>query len=934
MTAHILATSLQSAIDAARADDPTRPVTVLCGPHARNDVVIALAQTGPHVGVTVATVEGFVRQAARSLSPRSPLPRRRIMTEVTRILPDEDSAFRDHEIHTETVTRSSLSDIVGRLLRLSPQARAHAGGAQLPREAARIAELVAQRTRDDYYTRAEAYAIAAAASAQSSHTAFISAGVIPADPQEQALIEALCPTVVATTVNPEPQPEMMTYMDPSEEIEAVFSDVAARARADDTLAAGDVAVVTPSADYLPELVRLSRSAVFPARVPAVSRWAQYPAIRTVLRLVSLDSDSTPRRALAELLESGYVANAPSAYEFNRFTRDRDIPIDSGEDWNIALTSDEDSSVLQWRNALWAGLQTVWSATTWTDLAARLRSLLLQTLRIDELPTAGLILDTVDSLASFDGELGAPTQAMVVEVLTDLWSTPRAAESQGEMIVGTLDDIVGKQLRHLYIVGASDAALPGSFTPDPAITAKQSGVDATWYNEHTRSLWEAALRSATTVQISFSRSSLDGALTGQPSGWVLQYLPSTPADYPRFERSTLVPLTEQGLKRIANGVTRPRTRFGQVAAARRGGERTELNGFVSTPLSEDWFDNPVSASALELYTEDPQEFFFHYLLRSKRLEDPAPAAQVSPVERGTVYHRIFEDWTPQVRLGDNIGTVPDEDEARAVLDRIVKTHLGTRDERYSATTWESFTQDVRGNVARWFEREMADIADGWIAVGAETSFGTSAPPVRVPITPRVGRHREVLLRGAIDRIDVRIDDEGGVHLRVTDYKSGTGKKYAEKLDISPVGGPKDHEADKGGYAIQLAIYGAAAQASVGNGAHSTHAPLAQLPAIISRFCSPGAPVTVTSRYWMFRDSDNPEVELRNDDATSTALRDFLTSTYTEIVSGHFPPTYEKKNFFYGFSDSLVLRGPTRSNQTARAIAYGGAHALDSYLEEDN
>ncbi|WP_048402897.1 hypothetical protein [Corynebacterium pilosum] len=68
MTVHTPALSLQAAIAQARADDASLPVTVLCGPHARNDVVIALAETGPYVDVNVVTLDGTsVRPPARWL---------------------------------------------------------------------------------------------------------------------------------------------------------------------------------------------------------------------------------------------------------------------------------------------------------------------------------------------------------------------------------------------------------------------------------------------------------------------------------------------------------------------------------------------------------------------------------------------------------------------------------------------------------------------------------------------------------------------------------------------------------------------------------------------------------------------------------------------------------------------------------------------------
>ncbi|WP_048402894.1 hypothetical protein [Corynebacterium pilosum] len=86
--------------------------------------------------------------------------------------------------------------------------------------------------------------------------------------------------------------------------------------------------------------------------------------------------------------------------------------------------------------------------------------------------------------------------------------------------------------------------------------------------------------------------------------------------------------------------------------------------------------------------------------------------------------------------------------------------------------------------------------------------------------------------------------------------------------------------------------------------------------------------------MFRDNENPEVSIRNDDATTEELRNFLQKTYTSIVQGHFPPTFAKEKYLFGFEDTTLLRGPHGTNTTALAVAHSGADQLDSDIQEDN
>ncbi|MCQ4624330.1 PD-(D/E)XK nuclease family protein [Corynebacterium sp. CCUG 69979] len=815
------------------------------------------------------TMDGFLRNAARALTPRTALPKGRILREVSRVLLDEDTAFKEKSLHTESATRSSLSNIVARLLALPPESRRLASSG-LPGESARIAECVAQRIAAEHFTVAENHDEAVR---QNTDVKVIAVGNVARTPQEERLLERIDATYVDPAVANSDKVPVTAYRDPCEEIADVVSLIRENKSADPNTR---VAVATCDPGYVPELATTLTAAGIGITAPSHKALKDDPYVRAILQVLALDARRFPRRDVSELLGTAWLEGLPSQYSYDRLTRGRR----------------EEEETAQWAKDFQEQLQRVWASQTWEETSQALKALLGTTT-----PAVDAV---IDDLATLDNHLPPPTQEMVYDLVNDAFSGLQRFEPTGDVVIGDLSDIVGMQLDHLYIVGATDTNLPGTFTEDPAIKAAQSGVDSVWLNKRMTTLWEAALRSADNVAISYPRSSVMGDISGEPSSWILEQQPAR-----RFDSGTLVPPTDKHLAVLKAAVDTEETPFTRVRGYRETGQRNAYNGFIHSPIGQRYLRNPLSPTSMEKFSDEPQQFFVEKVLQRSLLDDKPPATSVDSAERGTIFHEIFEEWALENRLGPNLGADMNEEKWRASMAAIVDKHVGDARE-YSPMVWQAFASEVRSQTKAWLEREIQDSQDGWIAVGAEVNFGDAAP-----FKIDLGNGATIFVHGSIDRVDVRGDE-----VRVTDYKSGKSKTYIDKLKANQfIGGPRDHVEGKGGYVLQLAVYGEVVH-GVLEGQRDA-AP--ELAAVLDRFLEPGEGATVNSRYWMFRDEAQQEVDVAVNEEARKVLREYLREAHRAITAGEFPPTYSKKNHMFGYSSYAVAFGPNRNNAVALAVA---------------
>jgi ATP-dependent helicase/nuclease subunit B len=138
------------------------------------------------------------------------------------------------------------------------------------------------------------------------------------------------------------------------------------------------------------------------------------------------------------------------------------------------------------------------------------------------------------------------------------------------------------------------------------------------------------------------------------------------------------------------------------------------------------------------------------------------------------------------------------------------------------------------------------AAGTVAVATEQRFGFGGRP---PLTVTLAPGREVLFRGAIDRVD-----KGSAGLVVIDYKTGGSRRYSSISAENPIGG---------GRYLQLPIYALAARAMAGE----------DLP--------------VRVRYWFVTREAGAPREYMFDEDVDRRLLDGLGVIADGIESGVFP-----------------------------------------------
>ena len=230
-------------------------------------------------------------------------------------------------------------------------------------------------------------------------------------------------------------------------------------------------------------------------------------------------------------------------------------------------------------------------------------------------------------------------------------------------------------------------------------------------------------------------------------------------------------------------------------ARNSSVLTEWDGKV--PADFDRISNiagparPISPSALETWANCPYRYFLSRVLGLSALPDTDDDEQISALEKGSLVHKILEEF---VKRGQQT-----EDELLELAEREFNEA-----ERRGVTghylLWEMTKAEIRDGLkaflvaeAKWFEGQTPEQS------AAEVAFDA--------VSVSVDGLGEVWFRGMIDRLDV-VDGE----VRVRDFKTGRPDAYFD--------GNRGRQAERtiaNGKALQLPVYVAAAQAKYPAGA---------------------------------------------------------------------------------------------------------------------
>lgn len=212
------------------------------------------------------------------------------------------------------------------------------------------------------------------------------------------------------------------------------------------------------------------------------------------------------------------------------------------------------------------------------------------------------------------------------------------------------------------------------------------------------------------------------------------------------------------------------------------------------------DRQLSPSALETYASCPQRFFLGNFLRLSKIKEPESVITISPLDKGTLIHRILERF-----LGEDPPAgekVFGEGEPARLAGIAAEEFAACEDKGLTGygLTWTYVKEEILEDLQRWLGEERDDELSAAMPEGDyETRFGhpwrrgedegrlSSDEQLEIPID---GDGVPLHLGGRIDRLSWNPDR---TTFRVIDYK--TGGTYKD---------PGDGRL-KGGQALQLPIY---------------------------------------------------------------------------------------------------------------------------------
>ncbi|MEJ7784254.1 MAG: PD-(D/E)XK nuclease family protein [Solirubrobacteraceae bacterium] len=239
------------------------------------------------------------------------------------------------------------------------------------------------------------------------------------------------------------------------------------------------------------------------------------------------------------------------------------------------------------------------------------------------------------------------------------------------------------------------------------------------------------------------------------------------------------------------------------SARLGPHDGVLSSDAVELLSEHYvFGRPLSPSSLETYAACPQRFFLGKILGLKAIEEPAEVLRINPMDRGTVFHAIVEQFMRNV--AERNPTAADWPALAAIadveLDRAQQQGLTGH-----PVLWAGDRRSIREDVERWLEHELDDEegrplvqADYEVRFGPSYHEGVDGPLTSdTPLTITLADGETLQIAGRIDRVQWRATPAS---FRVIDYKTGAARGKPNALD--------------GGMALQLPLYLLAAAAALG------------------------------------------------------------------------------------------------------------------------
>jgi len=409
-----------------------------------------------------------------------------------------------------------------------------------------------------------------------------------------------------------------------------------------------------------------------------------------------------------------------------------------------------------------------------------------------------------------------------------------------VFVGPVSMAVGMELDLAVVCGMAEGAFPARRSDDTLLPDRERRVVGNDLpargdrsgDDHRALL--AVLAAADETLLLCPRGDLRRAADRSPSRWLLDYA-GEPEVVPSFVaglRRTAFPAHTQEydtrclldwhdsknrdtsrwneLDQIPGVRLRPELRRGiEMRRARMSSKLTRFDGNLSagqlrgaTLARPDIDGTTVSASRLELWARCPHAYFMRYVLKVDPVDDADDDYRITPLERGSLVHRILELWLSEA-IADDAVPEPRQHWPERLQARLLELAAQECD-KFAARGlvgrqlyWQHDRRQIAEDLVRFleFDDEQRTLYNSKPAK-AELGFGLPGSE-RGSVSIEIRDDRFVNVRGSIDRIDNTLD--GG--LLVIDYKTGSAKSY-EKLSVD--------DPTLGGKHLQLVLYGLAAR----------------------------------------------------------------------------------------------------------------------------
>ncbi len=214
------------------------------------------------------------------------------------------------------------------------------------------------------------------------------------------------------------------------------------------------------------------------------------------------------------------------------------------------------------------------------------------------------------------------------------------------------------------------------------------------------------------------------------------------------------------------------------------------------------ERPIGATTLEQWAACPYRYFLSNLLHLSETERPENLKEISPSTRGILVHRILDEFvSSREATHANEASISEEkkiaDIARNVLARFARESAVGH-----PALWDMYTERLIWDLRKWLSVETdvrveRDVGDTYTEF--KFSMGENAYP---PVVIMLDRGNEVVLSGAIDRVEISTDRKNAW---IYDYKTGDPSHY----DLS-TGDPVGY-----GRILQLGVYASAVRTAFQN-----------------------------------------------------------------------------------------------------------------------